>query len=123
MIFGSLLLRRNRINSQLIMAKESENLNLNDRYQEMMTIVILFHQSNDRTVKHFDGYVTNYLGKEFPNLMGTSRFVYLKKNLFGPVFTYLLKKREEITRIAFIDFPSIDVCHNKRIKETRSLKA
>ncbi|WP_445082240.1 transposase [Candidatus Protochlamydia sp. R18] len=87
-----------------------------------MTIVILFHQSNDRTVKHFDGYVTNYLGKEFPNLMSTSRFVYLKKNLFGPVFTYLLEKREEITRIAFIDFPSIDVCHNKRIKRNKVFK-
>ncbi len=85
-----------------------------------MTIIILFRQSNNRAFKHFYGYVTvtNYLGKEFPNLMSTSRFVYLKKNLLGPVFAYLLETRGEITRIAFIDFPSIDVCHNKRIKET-----
>ncbi|MBS4163431.1 hypothetical protein PRO82_000733 [Candidatus Protochlamydia amoebophila] len=42
-----------------------------------MTIVILFHQSNDRTFKHFYGYVTKYLGKEFPNLISTRLFVYL----------------------------------------------
>ncbi|KIC70681.1 hypothetical protein DB44_GO00010, partial [Candidatus Protochlamydia amoebophila] len=89
---------------------------------EMMTIVILFHQSNDRIFKHFHGYVTKYLVKEFPNLMGTSRFVYLKKNLFIPLFAYLLDKRGEITGIAFIDSTSIDVCHNKRIKRKKIFK-
>ncbi|WP_275935651.1 transposase, partial [Candidatus Protochlamydia sp. W-9] len=72
--------------------------------------------SNYRTFKHFYGYVTKYLVKEFPNLISYSRFVYLKKNLFIPLFAYLLDKRGEITGIAFIDSTSIDVCHNKRIK-------
>lgn len=89
---------------------------------EMMTIVILFHQSNFRTFKHFYHYVCNYLRKEFPNLISYSRFVYLKKNLFIPLFAYLLSRRGEITGIAFIDSTSIDVCHNKRIKRNRVFK-
>ncbi len=48
--------------------------------------------------------------------MSNSRFVYLKKNLFIPLFAYLLDKKVEITQIAFIDSISIDICHNKRIK-------
>ncbi len=48
-------------------------------FSERMTIVILFHQSNFRTFKHFYHYVCNYLRKEFPNLISYSRFVYLKK--------------------------------------------
>ncbi|MBS4163432.1 hypothetical protein PRO82_000734 [Candidatus Protochlamydia amoebophila] len=33
-----------------------------------------------------------------------------------------MDKRGEITGIAFIDFPSIDVCHNKRIKRNKVFK-
>jgi hypothetical protein len=59
---------------------------------EMMTIVILFHQSNYRTFKYFYEYIRKYLRKEFPNLISYSRFVYLKKNLFIPLFAYLLHR-------------------------------
>lgn len=89
---------------------------------EMMTIVILFHQSNYRTFKHFYSYVSMYLRKEFPKLISYSRFVHLMKNLFVPLFAYLLSKRGEITGIAFIDSTSIDVCHNKRIKRNQVFK-
>ncbi|MBS4163541.1 hypothetical protein PRO82_000844 [Candidatus Protochlamydia amoebophila] len=66
-----------------------------------MTIVILFYQSNDQTVKHFSEYVTNYLGKEFPNLTSISRFVYLKKDLFGPVFAYPSRQKRKNHRNYF----------------------
>jgi hypothetical protein len=89
---------------------------------EMMTIVILFHQSNFRTFKYFYHYVCTYLRKEFPNLISYSRFVYLKKNLFIPLFAYLASRKGEITGIAFVDSTSIDVCHNKRIKRNRVFK-
>ena len=88
----------------------------------MMTIVILFHQSNFRTFKDFYHYVCNDLRKEFLNLMSDSRFVYLKKNLFIPLFAYLLRRRGEVTGIAFVDSTSLDVCHNKRIKRNRVFK-
>lgn len=89
---------------------------------EMMTIVILFHQSNYRTFKYFYEYVCKYLKKDFPKLISYSRFVYLKKNLFIPLFAYLLQRRGEITGIAFIDSTSIDVCHNKRIQRNKVFK-
>lgn len=83
--------------------------------QEMMTIVILFHQSGYRTFKHFYAHVSSNLRKDFPNLISYSRFVYLMKNVFVPLFAYLLHLRGELTGIAFIDSTSIKVCHNKRI--------
>lgn len=89
---------------------------------EMMTIIILFHQSGYRTFKHFYLYVCNYLRKEFPKLISYSRFVYLMKNIFVPLFAYLLHIRGLITGIAFIDSTSIAVCHNKRIQRNRVFK-
>lgn len=89
---------------------------------EMMTIVILFHQSNYRTFKHFYSYVCNYLRKDFPKLISYSRFVYLMKNIFVPLFAYLLHIQGAVTGIAFIDSTSIAVCHNKRIQRNRVFK-
>jgi hypothetical protein len=89
---------------------------------EMMTIVILFHQSNYRTFKHFYEYVVKYLKKDFPNLISYSHFVHSMKNLFLPLLAYLLRRRGDITGIAFIDSTSLDVCHNKRIKRNKVFK-
>jgi len=84
-----------------------------------MTIVILFHQSNYRTFKYFYGYVCRYLRSDFPKLISYSHFVHLMKDLFIPLFAYLVEKKGGITGIAFIDSTSIDVCHNKRIKRNK----
>ena len=89
---------------------------------EMMTIVILFHQSDYRTFKHFYHYVCSYLSKDFPRLISYSRFVYLMKNIFVPLFAYLLHIRGTVTGIAFIDSTSIAVCHNKRITRNKVFK-
>jgi hypothetical protein len=48
--------------------------------------------------------------------------VFLKKNLFIPLFTYLLHRRGSVTGIAFIDSTSIAVCHNKRISRNKVFK-
>lgn len=89
---------------------------------EMMTIIILFHQSNYRTFKHFYYYINSYFKKEFPKLISYDRFVSLKKNLFIPLFAYLLHRKGSITGIAFIDSTSIAVCHNKRISRNKVFK-
>jgi Transposase DDE domain len=89
---------------------------------EMMTIVILYHQSNYRTFKHFYFYVCYYLKREFPNLISYSRFVFLMKSIFVPLFGYLLHLRGMITGVAFIDSTSIAVCHNKRIQRNKVFK-
>lgn len=87
--------------------------------QEIMTIVIAFHQSGYRTFKHFYLYVGANLRKEFPKLISYSRFVCIMKNIFVPLFAYLLHLRGELTGIAFIDSTSIKVCHNKRISRNK----
>lgn len=87
---------------------------------EMMTIIILFHQSHFRNFKHFyNDYVLKFLKKEFPTLISYSRFVYLMKNLFVPLFAFLLYSRGKITGISFVDSTKIQICHNKRIQRNR----
>jgi len=87
---------------------------------EMMAIVILFHQSHFRNFKHFYlDYVSKFLKKEFPQLISYSRFVFLMKNLFIPLFAYLLYNLGIITGIAFVDSTKIQICHNKRIRRNK----
>ena len=87
---------------------------------EMMTIIVLFHQSNFRTFKHFyRDYVLKFLRKEFPKLISYSRFVHLMKTLFVPLFAFLLYSRGKISGIAFVDSTKIQICHNKRIRRNK----
>lgn len=86
---------------------------------EMMMIVIWFHQSNFRTFKHFYFYIQQFHRKEFPSLISYSRFVYLMKGLFVPLFAFILHQKGELTGIYFIDSTSIKICHNKRIKRNK----
>jgi len=91
---------------------------------EMMTIVILFHQSNYRTFKHFyTFYVRAHLKSAFPDMISYNRFVHLMKYIFVPLFAYLLYNRGTMTGIAFIDSTSIAVCHNKRISRNKVFRA
>lgn len=86
---------------------------------EMMVIVIMFHQSNFRTFKHFYRLITDRYRECFPKLISYNRFVASMKNLFIPLHAYLLDRAGVLTGIAFIDATSIAVCHNKRIKRNR----
>ena len=90
---------------------------------EMMTIVILFHQSHFRNFKAFYiNHVSKYLLREFPKLISYSRFVNLMQGLFVPLFAYLLHHKGLITGISFIDSTKIQVCHNKRIPRNKVFK-
>jgi hypothetical protein len=89
---------------------------------EIITIVVLFHQSNFRNFKYFYLYLQNHYSKEFPNLLSYTRFVSIKKRAFVPLFAYLLSRKGELTGISFIDATSISVCKNKRIKRNKVFK-
>ena len=89
---------------------------------EMITIIIFFHQSGYRTFKNFYSYVSLYHKKDFPNLISYSRFVHLTKNIFLPLFAYLLSIKGDCTGISFIDSTVIKVCHNKRISRNKVFK-
>lgn len=89
---------------------------------EMMTIVILFHQSNYRTFKHFYIHISEHYSEYFPKLISYSRFVHTMKRLFIPLFAFLLQLARALRGIAFIDSTSLAVCHNKRIPRNKVFK-
>lgn len=89
---------------------------------EIITILILFHQSNFRTFKYFYLNLIDYYEEYFPNLPSYNRFVQIKKRAFVPLFAYLISRKGEITGISFIDATSIAVCKNKRISRNKVFK-
>lgn len=91
---------------------------------EIMTIMILFHESNYRTFKHFYlDYVCVHLTCEFPTLVSYSRFVRLMKRVGIPLFAYLrLFGLGQCTGISFVDSTPIKVCHNRRIERHRTFE-
>jgi len=94
------------------------------RESEIMTIVILFHQSSYRTFKAFyTEYVQKHLSKEFPGLVSYNRFVELKSRVLLPLMTYLrLCCLGDCTGISFIDSTPLAVCHNRRIERHKVFK-
>ncbi|MBS4163751.1 hypothetical protein PRO82_001057 [Candidatus Protochlamydia amoebophila] len=54
---------------------------------EVLTILLLFHRSNDRTFKHlYLNHVKTTLKYLFPRLVGYSRFVQLTSEAFSLCF-------------------------------------
>lgn len=83
---------------------------------EMMTILILFHQSNYRCFKHFyQMHVCQHLTQEFPQLISYSRMVRLLPGVLVPLCAYLQSLYGKPTGISFIDSAKLAVCHNIRI--------
>jgi hypothetical protein len=89
---------------------------------EIMTLVILFHQSHSRTFKDFYAYVAEHLLRDFPTLVSYPRLVVLQKRVIIPLFAYLLSLKGQNTGVAFIDSTSIAVCKNKRIARNKVFK-
>ena len=85
---------------------------------EIMTIMIMFHQSHYRNFKHF--YLI-HIGKhhqhEFPSLLSYSRFVEQKKRIAMPLFFFMLSLSKNENGIYFIDSTTIKACHIKREKQ------
>ena len=87
---------------------------------EMMTIIILFHQSHYRDFKNFYCiYVQTILKSVFPKLISYGRFVIVMKKLVIPLFAFILHNRGKLTGISFVDSTKVQVCHNKRIKRNK----
>ena len=81
---------------------------------EIMTIIILFHQSNFRTFKYFYLFLYKNFRKDFPKMPCYSRFVALQKSAFVPLFAYLYYCKGKKTGLSFIDSTTVKVCHVKR---------
>jgi len=87
---------------------------------EVMTIMILFHQSGYR---HFKGFYTEYvcqhLQAEFPQLVSYNRFIELQQRAFVPLAVYLQSRCGQTRGIAYVDSLPLAVCHNRRIPQHR----
>ena len=87
---------------------------------EVMTIVILFHQSHYRNFKAFYlEYVCRHLRREFPKLVSYSRFVTLMPQMGMPLYVFLCLSIGRCTGISFVDSTPLAVCHNRRIARHR----
>ena len=83
---------------------------------EVMTILILFHQSNYQTLKvYYEKHVRHYLRWAFPNLVSYNRFVELQQEVLEPLSVYLYTRFGTCDGISFVDSTPIPVCHNRRI--------
>ena len=87
---------------------------------EIMTILILFHQSHYRTFKAFyTEHVCVDLRGAFPQLVSYTRFVEFFPSALVPLCVYLHSCLGVCSGISFVDSTRLAVCHNRRIRQHR----
>jgi hypothetical protein len=85
---------------------------------EIMTLLILFHQSHYRDFKAFyTQHVLRHLRAEFPGLVSYSRFIEFVPSVRFPLCAYLRYCMGPCTGISFLDSTDLAVCHNRRISQ------
>ena len=90
------------------------------RHSEVMTLLIAFHQSGYRTLKHFyQRHVCVYWRAEFPHLVNYTRFVQLEKEVLTLLTVYLSANLGTCSGVSFVDSTRLRVCDNKRISSHR----
>ena len=91
---------------------------------EIMMIIILFHSSGFRCLKHF--YVENvckHMRHLFPNVVSYNRFVELEKAVALPLAIFIKKVLlGKCTGISFVDSTPLRVCRNQRILIHKTFK-
>ena len=84
---------------------------------EIMLIMIMFHDSGYRCLKHFYvEKVCKYLRHLFPKVVSYNRFVELEKQVAVPLALFIKKVLlGKCTGISFVDSTPLRVCRNQRI--------
>lgn len=91
---------------------------------EVMVIIILFHNSGYRCLKHFYlQYVCVHLRHQFPQVVSYNRFVELQKEV-AILLALFIKKAllGKCTGISFVDSTPLRVCRNQRILIHKTFK-
>lgn len=87
---------------------------------EIMTLLILFHQSHYRNFKaYYRDHVLAHLRAEFPGLVSYSRFVEFIPSVLLPLCAYARHCQGDCTGISYIDSTALAVCANHRIRSHR----
>src|SRR3984957_7864443 len=90
---------------------------------EIMTILIVFHQSHYRDFKTFYlGYVWQHWPSEFPGLVSYTRFIEYTASVAAPLFVYLNSIHGSCSGITFADSTDLSVCNNHRIHQHKVFK-
>ena len=90
---------------------------------EVMTILILFHFSSFRDLKHFYLFVRSRMKSNFPHTVSYNRFVELERKVCIPLAVFLkMKALGQCTGISFIDSTPIRSCHIKREKQHKTFE-
>jgi hypothetical protein len=89
-----------------------------------MTILIAFHLSGFRNLKHYYLYhICKHLRQEFPRIVSYNRFVQLQHKVIMPLAIFLRTKAlGQCTAISFIDSTPVRACHIKRDARHKTLK-
>ena len=84
---------------------------------EIMLVMILFHDSGYRCLKHFyQEKVCRHMRHLFPKVVSYNRFVELEKEVAIPPALFIKKVLlGKCTGISFIDSTPLRVCRNRRI--------
>ena len=90
---------------------------------ELISIVIAFHQSGFRTLKHFYLHLCQHAKDLLPGLVSYSRFISLMSTITFSLCLYVMKCRMgTCTGISYVDSTKIAVCGTKRVSRNRVFK-
>ena len=91
---------------------------------EIMLIMILFHDSGYRCLKHFYlEKVCRHMRHLFPKVVSYNRFVELEKEVAIPLALFIKKVLlGKCTGISFVDSTPLRVCKNQRIHIHKTFK-
>ena len=106
---------------QLPGLKKRRNRSFRMSDSEVMTILVLFHLSQHKSLKHFYlYYIKKHMQAEFPKTVSYNRFVELTTWVLLPLTIYLKTCRlGKCSGISFVDSTPLRVCHNKRINNNK----
>ena len=105
-------------------SKKTRNRAFTMSDSEVITIMIMFHQSRYRDIKSFYiNYIQQHCKRDFPHTVSYNRFVELQQKALIPMAVFLqLCCLGKCTGISFIDSTPIRVCHIKREKSHKVFK-
>jgi len=120
-IFNSSI-RKSLLPEETTLNKRNRKFKMSD--SEVMTILILFHLSGYRCLKHFYlYYVCVHLKNYFPNTVSYNRFTELQQKVILPLSIFLKEVlTKECTGITFVDSTPLRVCKNQRIHNHKTFK-
>lgn len=86
-------------------------------YSEIMTIIVLFHQSGFKNFKLFYLRFNDLLKSNFPNILSYNRFIEIQPRVIIPLCIFLQTLSGEETGVYMIDSTPLNVCNIKRANQ------